>query len=157
MSVVRKFHVTPRLAKLIKAPGGLYVPEALKRGAAAMEESRESSLSEIDAALAAMDAMAATPGFDPEAMYEQSARLISFCGAFEDDSLATAARSLCELLDRAGEAGRRDDRGVQVHLASLRLLHRTGADEATRKVILKGLAQVVDRYERDAKAEPPAT
>ncbi|MES2722636.1 MAG: hypothetical protein V4656_05740 [Pseudomonadota bacterium] len=157
MSVVRKFHVTPRLAKLIKAPGGLYVPEALKRGAAAMEESRESSLSEIDAALAAMDAMAATPGFDPEAMYEQSARLISFCGAFDDDSLATAARSLCELLDRAGEAGRRDDRGVQVHLASLRLLHRTGADEATRKVILKGLAQVVDRYERDAKAEPPAT
>lgn len=157
MSVVRKFHVTPRLAKLIKAPGGLYVPEALKRGAAAMEESRESCLAEVDAALAAMDAMAATPGFDPEAMYEQSARLIAFCGAFEDDSLATAARSLCELLDRAGEAGRRDDRGVQVHLASLRLLHRTEADEATRKVILKGLAQVVDRYERDAKAEPPAT
>jgi hypothetical protein len=153
MSVVRKFHVTPRLAQLIKAPGGLYVPEALKRGAAAMEESRETCLSEVDEALATMDAMAATPGFDAEAMYEQSARLISFCGAFDDDSLATAARSLCELLDRAGEAGRRDDRGVQVHLASLRLLHRTEADEATRKVILKGLAQVVDRYDRDAKAE----
>lgn len=153
MSVVRKFHVTPRLAQLIKAPGGLYVPEALKRGAAAMEESRETCLSEVDEALATMDAMAATPGFDAEAMYEQSARLISFCGAFDNDSLATAARSLCELLDRAGEAGRRDDRGVQVHLASLRLLHRTEADEATRKVILKGLAQVVDRYDRDAKAE----
>ncbi|MFD3263028.1 hypothetical protein [Phenylobacterium ferrooxidans] len=156
MSVVRKFHVTPRLANLIKAPGGLYVPEALKRGAAAMEESRESCLSEIDAALAAMDAMAATPGFDPEAMYDRSAGLISFCGPFADDSLATAARSLCELLDRAGEAGRRDDRGVKVHLASLRLLHRTEADEATRKAILAGLAQVVDRYDRDAKAEPPA-
>lgn len=153
MSVVRKFHVTPRLVQLIKAPGGLYVPEALKRGAAAMEESRETCLSEVDEALATMDAMAATPGFDAEAMYEQSARLISFCGAFDNDSLATAARSLCELLDRAGEAGRRDDRGVQVHLASLRLLHRTEADEATRKVILKGLAQVVDRYDRDAKAE----
>ncbi|MFZ3005512.1 MAG: hypothetical protein WA047_05005 [Phenylobacterium sp.] len=153
MSVVRKFHVTPRLAQLIKAPGGLYVPEALKRGAAAMEESRETCLSEVDEALATMDAMAATPGFDAEAMYEQSARLISFCGAFDNDSLATAARSLCELLDRAGEAGRSDDRGVQVHLASLRLLHRTEADEATRKVILKGLAQVVDRYDRDAKAE----
>ena len=152
MSVVRKFHVTPRLAQLIKAPGGLYVPEALKRGAAAMEASRETCLSEVDEALATMDAMAATPGFDAEAMYEQSARLISFCGAFDNDSLATAARSLCELLDRAGEAGRRDDRGVQVHLASLRLLHRTEADEATRKVILKGLAQVVDRYGRDAKA-----
>ncbi|MDO9247144.1 MAG: hypothetical protein Q7U11_11815, partial [Phenylobacterium sp.] len=61
-----------------------------------------------------------------------------------------------ELLDRAGEAGRRDDRGVKVHLASLRLLHRTDADEATRKAILAGLAQVVDRYDRDAKAEPPA-
>ena len=153
MSVVRKFHVTPRLAQLIKIPGGLYVPEALKRGDAAMEESRETCLSEVDEALATMDALAATPGFDPEAMYAQSSRLISFCGAFADASLATAARSLCELLDRAGEAGRRDDRGVQVHLASLRLLHRTDADEATRKVILKGLAQVVDRYERDAKAE----
>ena len=157
MSVVRKFHVTPRLAKLIKAPGGLYVPEALKRGAAAIEASRESCLSEIDAALAAMDALAATPGFDPEVMYDQSARLIAFCGACADDSLATAARSLCELLDRAGEAGRRDDRGVKVHLASLRLLHRTEADPATRKAILAGLAQVVDRYDRDAKTgtEPP--
>lgn len=153
MSVVRKFMVTPRLASLIKAPGGLYVAEALKRGAAAVEASRDTCLSEVDAALDEMDALAKTPGFDPEAMYNQSARLICFCGAFAEDSLATAARSLCELLDRAGEAGRRDDRGVKVHLSSLRLLHRSEADEETRKAILAGLSQVVDRYERDAKAE----
>ena len=153
MSVVRKFMVTPRLASLIKAPGGLYVAEALKRGAAAVEETRDTCISEIDAALDAMDALAATPNFDAEAMYNQSARLICFCGAFADDSLVTAARSLCELVDRASEAGRRDDRGVKVHLASLRLLHGAEADAETRKTVLAGLAQVVDRYERDAKTE----
>lgn len=153
MSVVRKFHVTTNLSKLIKAQGGMYVSEALKRGAAAVEASRETCLTEVDEALAAMDELVAKPGFDPESVYEQSARLIAFCGVFADDALATAARSLCELLDRAGEAGRRDDRGVKVHLASLRLLHRTEANAETRKAILAGLAQVVDRYERDAKAE----
>jgi len=152
MSVVRKFHVTTNLSKLIRAPGGMYVPEALKRGDAAIEASRETCLTEVDQALEAMEALVATPGFDPEAVYEQSARLIAFCGVFADDSLATAARSLCELLDRSGEVGRRDDRGVQVHLSSLRLLHRTEADAATREAILAGLAQVVDRYERDANA-----
>ncbi|MBR7619053.1 hypothetical protein JKL49_06590 [Phenylobacterium sp. 20VBR1] len=152
MSVVRKFHVTTNLSKLIKAPGGMYVPEALKRGEAAVEASRETSLAEVDEALAAMEALVAAPDFDPEAVYNQSARLITFCGACSDDSLLTAARSLCELVDRAGEAGRRDDRGVKVHLASLRLLHRSEADEETRKAILAGLAQVVDRYERDAQA-----
>ena len=152
MSVVRKFHVTTNLSKLIKAPGGMYVPEALKRGDAAIEASRETCLSEVDESLDAMDALAAKPGFDPEAMYLLATRLINFCGVFADDSLATAARSLCELLDRSGEVGRRDDRGVQVHLSSLRLLHRTEADAATREAILAGLAQVVDRYERDASA-----
>ncbi|CAN5761430.1 hypothetical protein BH11PSE1_BH11PSE1_07830 [soil metagenome] len=153
MSVVRKFHVTTNLSKLIKAPGGMYVPEALKRGQAALEASRDTCLTEVDEALAAMEALVAVPGFDPEAVYKESARLITFCGAFSDDSLLTAARSLCELVDRAGEAGRRDDRGVKVHLASLRLLHRSEADAETRKAILAGLSQVVDRYERDAKTE----
>ena len=41
---------------------------------------------------------------------------------------------------------------MKVHLASLRLLHRSEADDGTRKAILAGLSQVVDRYERDAKA-----
>lgn len=151
MSVVRKFHVTTNLSKLIKAPGGMYVAEALKRGAAAVEASRETCLMQVDEALAAMEALVAKPGFDPEEMYELSTRLITFCGVFADDSLATAARSLCELLDRSGEAGRRDDRGVQVHLSSLRLLHRTEADAKTREAILMGLAQVVERYDRDAR------
>jgi len=152
MSVVRKFHVTTNPSKLIQAPGGMYVPEALKRGDAAIEASRRTCLTGVDQALEAMEALVATPGFDPEAVYTQSARLITFCGVFADDSLATAARSLCELLDRSGEAGRRDDRGVQVHLSSLRLLHRTQADAKTREAILAGLAQVVDRYERDANS-----
>ncbi len=152
MSVVRKFHVTTNLSKLIKTPGGIHAGEALKRGEAALEGARESCLSEVDVALEAMEALVANPGFDPEALYNLSAQMINFCGVFADDSLLTAARSLCELLDRSGEAGRRDDRGIQVHLASLRLLHRTHADAKTRAAILEGLAQVVERYERDAKA-----
>ena len=70
----------------------------------------------------------------------------------QDGTAHAQVATLCALVGRADEAGRRDDRGVKVHLASLRLLHRSEADEATRKAILAGLSQVVDRYERDAKA-----
>lgn len=148
MSFVRKFHVKSRLASLIRQPGGMHVSEALKRGEAALGEHRESCLAHIDAAFARIEGLIATPGYDPEAVYEASADIVALCAVFTDDSLASVSRSLCELIDRASDGGTLDDRSVQVHLASMRLLHRTGAGPEQRAAIVEGLAKVVDRQSR---------
>jgi hypothetical protein len=148
MSVVRKFHVKARLATLIRQPGGMHVGEALKRGEAALAAQREGCLVHIDAALERIEGLIATPGYDPEVVYEASADIVALCAVFTDDSLASVSRSLCELIDRASEGGTLDDRSVQVHLASMRLLHRTDAGPEARAAIVDGLAKLLDRQSR---------
>lgn len=147
MSVVRKFHVKTRLSSLIRAPGGLHAGEAIRRGEAVLAEHREACLDRIDEALARLDALFATPGSDPEQMYDTAADIVAFCASPRDGSLAEAARSLCELIDRASDGGRLNRSSVQVHLASMRLLHRTDAGPEARAAILDGLAKVVEKQQ----------
>ena len=156
MSVVKKYHVKPRLATLIKQSGGMYVGEALKRGQAVIEEHLEDCLSEIDLAMAAMEALAAKADYDIEEMYTASTRVIAACAVLSDESLAQAARSLCDLIDRASETGKINPMSVQVHLASMKLLHRSEAGPDERAQIIKGLALVVEKQERQAQAQAEA-
>lgn len=153
MSVVKKYHVKPRLASLIKKPGGMHVGEAIKRGQAVIDERVEEYLSDIDVAMEAMEKLAATPGYDIEEMYVASTRVIAACAVLTDDSLARASRSLCDLIDRASETGKLNPASVKVHLASMRLLHRSEAGPDEREQILDGLAKVVEKQERQAQAE----
>jgi hypothetical protein len=156
MSVVKKYHVKPRLASMIQKSGGLHVGEAIKRGQAVIDGHREEFLSEIDSAMAAMDALAAQPGYDIEEMYKASTRVISACAVLTDESLAHASRSMCDLIDRASETGRINPMSVKVHLASMRLLHRSDAGPDERALILQGLAQVVAKQDRQAAAQAKA-
>lgn len=156
MSVVKKYTVKPRLASLIRKPGGLHVGEAIKRGQAVIEDRRELCLNEIDEGLAAMEALFAQPGYDIEEMYVIATRVIGACVIFSDEILASAARSLCDLIDRASETGRINQSSVQVHLASLRLLHRSDAPPEAQAQILQGLTQVVEKQERQAQAQAEA-
>ena len=73
-----------------------------------------------------------------------------------DESLAQAARSLCDLIDRASETGKINPMSVQVHLASMKLLHRSEAGPDERAQIIKGLALVVEKQERQAQAQAEA-
>ncbi|MCI3132089.1 hypothetical protein [Phenylobacterium aquaticum] len=152
MSVVKKYHVKPRLAEMIQKAGGLHVGEAIKRGQAVIDEHREEFLSEIDAAMAAMDALAAQADYDIEEMYKASTRVISACAVLTDESLAQASRSLCDLIDRASETGKINPLSVQVHLASMRMLHRSEASPDERAQILEGLTKVVEKQDRQAAA-----
>lgn len=148
MSVVRKYHVKTRLATLMRAPGGIHAGEAIRRSEEALAEHHEGCLNQIDLSLARLDTLLSTPGFDPEEMYTTASGIVALCAVFTDGSLAEAARSLCELIDRASDGGRLDHSSIQVHLASLRLLHRTGAGPEARAAILGGLAKVVEKHDR---------
>lgn len=148
MSTVRKFRVKPRLASMMKEPGGIHISEALKRGEEAVAGYTEVSLDQIDACIARIEAMAADPRADTEVMYRLSTDIVSLCAVLPDPALSEVARSLCELIDHAGETGRLKPQAVQVHIASMKLLHRTGLDPAASQEILESLVKMVAKLDR---------
>lgn len=141
----RRFRPNLSLTAKMKQPGGMHAGEAIRRADATLETLQEGCLTGIDEALDKIEAMiaagrASTP--DLHGMYVASANVIDLCGGVAQGGLETAARSLCDYLDRLEEGERLDHRGIDVHVASMRLLHRTGASPAERQVVLDGLAQV---------------
>lgn len=149
MSTVRKFRVQTRLASMIREPGGIHISEALKRGDEVIAAQTDKFLDQIDACLASIETLFADPGHDPEEMYRLSTDIVSLCAVLPDPSLADVARSLCELIDQAGETGRGRPKAdaVQVHIASMKLLHRTGLDPAASREIVMSLGKMVAKLD----------
>lgn len=153
MSVVRKFRPKLALTALMKAPGGMYANEALKRADVALDGLKDQCLDGIDVALDQMEGLRKVSSdgkFDIETMYALSGGVIDLCGGASQGGLETAARSLCDYLDRLGEGEKLDLRGIDVHISSMRLLHRSPAPPEARQAILEGLAQVVARQAKRA-------
>lgn len=148
MSTVRKFRAKTRLSSMIKEPGGIHVSEALKRGEAAIALQSETSLNLIDRSLARIEALFSDPKCDLEDMYRCSTDIVSLCAVLPDPALSEVARSLCELLDQSIETGRLKPQAVQVHIASMKLLHRTGLDAQASQEILEGLTRMVAKLDR---------
>lgn len=148
MSTVRKFRVKTRLASMIKEPGGIHVSEALKRGEEAIASHSEASLNMIDDCLARIEALFTDPKSDPEEMYRLSTDIVTLCAVLPDPALSEVARSLCELLDHSIEAGRLNHQAVQVHIASMKLLHRTGLGPEASQEILESLTRMVAKLDR---------
>ena len=148
MSNVRKFRVKTRLSSMIKEPGGIHVNEALKRGEAVLAGQTEVCLDQIDVCIARIEALFADPKSDPEEMYRLSTDVVTLCAVLPDPALAEVARSLCELIDQASETGRSKPQAVQVHIASMKLLHRTGLDAAGSQQILDSLNAMVAKLDR---------
>jgi hypothetical protein len=152
MSEVHKSRMRPRLAQLMAEKGGLYVGEALKRADAALEVLREPSLQGIDGHIVALDVLLVAE-VDAAALikglYDRAADIISLSGAECNAAVEVAARSLCELLDelpeRVGVLSPSILAALQVHVASIKLLHRTPADPAVHAPILQGLASLLDK------------
>jgi hypothetical protein len=148
VSDVRKFRVKTRLSTMIKEPGGIHVSEALKRGEAALASQTEVCLDHIDICLARIEALIADPKYDPEEIYRLATDVVSLCSVLPHPALSEVARSLCELIDQAGETGRRNPKAIQVHVASMKLLHRTGLDDAGSQQILDSLVAMVAKLDR---------
>lgn len=148
MSTVRKFRVKTRLSSMIKEPGGIHISEALKRGEEVIASQTEVCLDQIDVCIARIEALFGDPNHDPEEMYRLSTDIVTLCAVLPDPALSEVARSLCELIDQASETGRRKPQAVQVHIASMKLLHRTGLDSSASQEILQSLNKMVAKLDR---------
>ncbi|MFM8755262.1 MAG: hypothetical protein ACKODL_11355 [Phenylobacterium sp.] len=148
MTKVRKFRVKTRLSSMIKEPGGIHVSEALKRGEAVIASRVDDYLNEIDVCIAGIEANFANPKGDPEEMYRLATNIVTLCAVLPDPALSEVARSLCELIDQTGETGRRNPQAIQVHIASMKLLHRTGLDLKASEEILDSLKKMVAKLDR---------
>ena len=148
MTKVRKFRVKTRLSAMIKEPGGIHVSEALRRGEAVIASRADDYLNEIDVCIASIEANFADPKGDPEEMYRLATNIVTLCAVLPDPALSEVGRSLCELIDQSGETGRRNPQAIQVHIASMNLLHRTGLDLKASQEILDSLRKMVAKLDR---------
>jgi hypothetical protein len=143
------FEVENNLAKIVRAPGGRTVEQAVKAAETRIEAVREVSLASLieKAETMAQVAAAGRSGgrekpFD--AIYDISNAIYGLAGSFGLEALAQAAFSLCDLADgfRSGEEA--NWAAIDVHVDGVRLLAtlgaRVGKDDA--ESILDGLRRV---------------
>lgn len=151
MTLHRRFKPILSLTAKMKVKGGIHAGEALRRADASLGEMREGALSSIDVILDSLDVMArpkqqTTAGI--EEMYRSCTGILDLCGPTGQVGLDTAARSLCDYLDRIAEGEQLDLRGINVHVSAMRMLHRTQASDAERAAVLSGLDQLTNLQSR---------
>lgn len=160
MSAV-KIHIPEvRLAKLIRAPGGKPVAEAMAAANAGLATLQADCLGQLQKTLTEAEALAAKSGGVFHAgVVEDLYRLISAaigvpttCGLTAMDTMLV---SLSDLLDYLKEQQAWESNAIAVHLRAFRLLLHTEAarDGAGTQAILEGLRQVSQRFAR-AASEP---
>src|SRR4051812_16408814 len=127
MSAVRFVFPKPRLARLLKTPGGVPVAEALERAQKNLQDIKPTCLAELQALLELSEARLEATGetFDEAGLaelYAIAGRGIGggeVCGMPAVDAALT---SLCDLLDHLRTTGRYDRAAIGVHLGAWRLL-----------------------------------
>lgn len=151
MSAVRFVFPKPRLAQLLKTPGGLPVAEALERAQNNLEEIRPTCLAELQALLelaqARFDAVA--DGDGPEAVSELYAIAVRGIGGGEVvkiPAIDSALTSLCDLLDHLRTQGRFDHEAIAVHLQAWRLLVAGDQPPEVGRAMVEGLRKVSAKF-----------
>ena len=150
MSAVRFVFPKPRLAKLLKIPGGLPVAEALERAQANLDTIRPTCLAELQALLELTEARLEAMGeaFDDDGMADLYAIAVRGIGGGEVCRLPAvdlALTSLCDLLDHLRTSQRYDRPAIAVHVQAWRMLMAMGDKPATAAVV-DGLRKVSARY-----------
>jgi len=142
MSAVRKFRPKLALTAMMKKAGDISASEALRRADEALHAMEDVCLNAVDVELAGLEQELRTAPQPLEQMYKRGSDIIGLCGGLSAEGLDVAAHSLCDYIDRVLEGEALDVRILGVHVASMRLLHRSQADSAARQEILAGLAKV---------------
>jgi hypothetical protein len=151
MSSVRFVFPKPRLAALLKLPGGVPVAEALERAQANLEEIRPTCSAELTALLELSEVAyeALSNSFDDvglERLYAVAVRGVGggrVCGV---PGVDVALTSLCDLLDYLRTQKRYDRDAIAVHIRAWRLLMRLDLPAEGQDAVLDGLKQVSRRY-----------
>jgi hypothetical protein len=157
MTAVRFVFPKPRLAELLRTPGGLPVAEAVERAQQNLEAIKPTCVAELTALLELCEAGFASQGeaFDEAAvkgLYSLAVKGIGageVCGAPAVDMALT---SFCDLLDSLRTLERYDREAVGVHVRAWRLLMSAGLPDAGARQILDGLLKVSGRYATEASA-----
>jgi hypothetical protein len=142
------FKYENRLAGALVTRGGMSRVEAVQAAQAEIEEVREPTLAEIDAALQEIYALDARleGGADPDAlvrMYDCANRVLAMGAVFGLADLGKAAYSLCELVSRFQRLERFNAAMIRVHVDGLKLLRTPDEHPAkAREQVLAGLHQV---------------
>ena len=155
MSSVRFVFPKPRLAKLLRMPGGLPVPEALERAQQNLDTIGPTCVAELASLLELADERFRSLGTGPDdaGMAELYAIAVRGIGGGEVcglPSVDVALTSLCDLLDHLRNNGRYDRAAIGVHLRSWRLLMTADLPQASSLAVLEGLRQVSERYAPEA-------
>lgn len=147
MTVVRKFHPEVRLKKLLAAPGGISVSQALERAAEKLEDIREHCLAGIDAKVEQLVVLSQTRNEDNlETSYWVSNQIFAEAGALGLTELSAAAHSLCSLLSVEDQSVV-PQAAIAVHVDALRALRnpQVAGDKAACGAVLKGLQGLTSR------------
>jgi hypothetical protein len=151
MSSVRFVFPKPRLARLLKMPGGLPVAEALERAQANLEDLKPTCLAELQALLELSEARVEAMGEagDEDGLTELYAIAVRgiggghVCGVPSVDGALT---SLCDLLDHLRTTGRFDRAAIAVHLQAWRLLLTGDLPLDAARTMVEGLRKVSARF-----------
>jgi hypothetical protein len=137
-----------RLSKLIWAPGGKTVAQALEDAQSNLEEGRAGCLDALRLKLAEIQALGRRAEQAPklaivEELYALSGEVLDMAGVYGMPELGQAAYSLCELLDNLAARKMWNWPAVQVHLNGLLLLaDPANAPPEARAHVVDGLRQV---------------
>lgn len=127
MTVVRKFKIPNRLRAALFKGGGKRIEDAVADADAGLATLVDACLAAVADCIARIDGgygahVAGRETHDMGDLYRLSAAIIDACAPIEPKALADAARSLCDVLDYAMDAGRWDWPAVDIHIDALRLL-----------------------------------
>jgi len=150
MTAVRFVFPKPRLAKLLKMPGGVPVAEALERAQANLDTIRPTCLAELQALLELTEARFEAMGqaFDDQQLADLYAVAVRGIGGGEvckTPAVDLALTSLCDLLDHLRTARRYDREAIAVHVQAWRMLMAMGEQPGAAAVV-DGLRKVSARY-----------
>ena len=138
-----------RLGKMVKAPGGVRIGQALDQAGQNLESIQVACLEAMDAQIDEMEKLCAEGGRQPSddtkhRLYDLGNDVLAVAGAFDLKELGQASFSLCELVDRLRSRGKWNKAAVEVHLSAFRLLRQPdpGGD---RSSVIAGLKGLTDR------------
>ncbi|MDB5459724.1 MAG: CheE protein [Caulobacteraceae bacterium] len=140
-----------RLSRIIWAPGGKTVAQALEDAQGNLEEGRLECLDALRVKLEEIQALGRKAEQAPklaivQTLYSLSSEVLDMAGVYGMPELGQAAYSLCELLDNLAARKMWNWPAVQVHLNGLLLLaDPVNAQPEARQHVIDGLRQVCRR------------
>ena len=150
MTAVTYIRRENRLGKALGKPGGISFAKATEAAEANLASIRDEGVADVDRNMALLNRcaiIAAMPDSPPSArreVYAHANAIAGVAGCFGLSEVSEAAFSLCELTDGLIHADRWSADAVSVHLSAMAMLRSPdlSGGEATRRAILKGLAEL---------------